>query len=86
MAPTVFGGRDRMTVGCVAHLKNMDGRHEEIEAADPEWDEDMGSRVNRHRDKAMREGGVSVEGRGAFLAGFLIGYALCVPRYEMPNA
>jgi hypothetical protein len=72
--PKVWEARDRLTSACVRHLKWLEDRYDRIQTEDPDWDQDLGSRVNRLRDKALFDSGVSVEGRGVQLAGFLIGY------------
>ncbi|KAF4634070.1 hypothetical protein G7Y89_g4045 [Cudoniella acicularis] len=73
MAPKIFDARTRMVDACVSTLKSIEGRYESIQAKNLDWDEDLGSRVNQDREKAMIDCGLSIEGRGAMMAGFLIG-------------
>jgi hypothetical protein len=79
LLPKVWDARKRNNNACTKHLRAIEDRYEEIDAADPNWDEDLGSRVNRLRDKACRDHGVSVEGRGTLLAGFMLGYYISPP-------
>jgi len=72
--PKVWEARERLTIACVKHLQSFGDRYNEIQKEDPDWDQDLGSRVNRLRDKVLFDAGMSIEGRGAQLAGFLIGY------------
>ena len=74
LLPKVWDARMRLTDACTKHLKDISDRYDAIQAADLDWDEDLGSRINRSRDKACLDGGISVEGRGSLLAGFMIGY------------
>jgi hypothetical protein len=73
LAPKAWDARSRLQNACTRHLQSISGKYDSIHAADPDWDEDLGSRVNRCRDKVRFDCGISVEGRGSLLAGFLIG-------------
>lgn len=74
LSPKVFEARDRLVEACVKTINKTAGRWDAILAADEDWNEEFGSRLNRDREKAMIESGLSIEGRGAMMAGFLIGY------------
>jgi hypothetical protein len=74
LLPKVWDARARLTTACTKHLRDIADRYGSIQAADPDWDEDLGSRVNRSRDKVCVESGISIEGRGSLLAGFMIGH------------
>jgi hypothetical protein len=74
MNPKVYEARERLTAACIKHLKSFEDKYDEIQKQDPDWDEDLGSKVNRLRDKALLDAGLSIEGRGAHLGGYLIGY------------
>lgn len=76
MNPGVWEARERLNRGCVRHLRGVEERYDQIQQRDEDWDEEFGSRMNRLRDKLLRDSGVSIEGRGAQLGGFLIGYIL----------
>ena len=73
MNPKVWDARQRLNEACIRHLRGIGDRYDEIQKEDPDWDIELGNRVNRLRDKTLRDAGLSVEGRGAQLAGFLIG-------------
>jgi hypothetical protein len=74
LLPKAWDARTRLTNACTKHLKDIADRYDDIQAADSDWGEDLGSRVNRSRDKACVDDGVSIEGRGSLLAGFMLGY------------
>ena len=73
MNPKVWDARQRLNEAFIRHLRGIGDRYDEIQKEDPDWDIELGNRVNRLRDKTLRDAGLSVEGRGAQLAGFLIG-------------
>ncbi|KAG9235358.1 cytochrome P450 [Amylocarpus encephaloides] len=73
IAPKPYAARDRLIQACTKHLRDIESRYDGIIAANAEWDEDLGSRVNRDLDKVMKDVGISPEGRGAMMGGFMIG-------------
>jgi hypothetical protein len=73
----VFEAREQLTAACIEHLKGLGDIYDEIQNRDLDWDENLGSELNQLRDKAMFDAGMSIEGRGALLAGLLIGYEIC---------
>jgi hypothetical protein len=72
--PKVFEARERLTAACIEHLKGLDDEYNEIQKRDMDWETNLGAKVNRLRDKTLLDAGMSMKGRGALLAGFLIGY------------
>lgn len=73
LAPKAWDARDRLTKACTKVLESVEEEYDSLQSSDPDWDENIGSRVNRLRDKASRDCGISISGRGSLLAGFLIG-------------
>lgn len=73
LAPKVWDARDRMRKACTKVLESIDEEYDGLQLSNPNWDENIGSRVNRLRDKVSRDCGISISGRGSLLAGFLIG-------------
>lgn len=78
MNAKIVAARERSMDGFVELLKSVEGegKYEGIMRSEEEWDEDLGSMFNRAGDKAMRECGVTLEGRGRLMAGSLIGYVV----------
>lgn len=73
LLPEVRDARARLTDACTKHWKGIADRYDSIQASDPDWDEDLGSRANRSHDKVCVDDGISIEERGSFLAVFMIG-------------
>lgn len=75
MNAKIVAARERSMDGFVRLLKSIEGegKYEGIMKSEEEWDENLGSMFNRSGDKAMRECGVTLEGRGRLMAGSLIG-------------
>jgi len=73
LVPKISDARDRLRNACIKVLENLDEEYDSLQASDPDWHEILGSRVNRLRDKAAHDSGISIKGRGSLLAGFLIG-------------
>lgn len=73
LIPNSWDARSRLNESFAKHLRSVEERYDSIQVADPDWDPDLGSRMNRLRDKASRDDGVSIEGRGALMLGFMMG-------------
>ena len=71
--PKAWDARERLLNEFVRHLRDVEERYEEIQKADLDWDPDFGAKINRLRDKANKDCGVSLEGRGALCLGFMMG-------------
>ena len=76
MLKKCHAARTRLIDTYVRHLENVDDRYDSIQQANPDWDPDLGARVNRLRDKSIKDKGVSLRGRAALQMGFMIGYEL----------
>lgn len=74
LIPQAWDARERVKSACMEHLKRLEERYDDIQREDAEWDPDLGTKINRLRDKANRDMGVSIEGRGSLILGFMMGY------------
>ena len=83
LAPKAWDARSRLKEACTQHLRDIEEKYDSIQVADPDWEENLGSRANRAKNKAFRDHGLSIEGRGAQLAGFLIGYVLSLSSLDL---
>ena len=74
MYPRIYAARDRLHTAFLKMLKRQEGIYEELHKKDVDWIEELGGRINRSRDEAHRDSGISLEGRAQLMSSFLIGY------------
>jgi len=77
----VHTSRDRLIAGWERHLNDLEEKHERIIQSDPEWEPELGARVNRARDAVNKNCGISVRGRAGLMTGFMIAYVTGRPYF-----
>jgi len=70
--PKVYAAKDRLDDGFIKMLKELEGRYEVVRTCDEPWIEDLGSRINRLRDEAHIDAGISLKGRAQLMVIFMI--------------
>ena len=71
--PKGCDARGRILRSMRQHLTNVTSIYDGIEAADLDWELNLGSKLNRLRDKALIDSGISLEGRASMYLAFMFG-------------